>query len=179
MFSPSHFSFLVLALCMMGCKPFNINLASKDAIKLDTIKLDPININVKMDVYQHSTDKIAPGDQQAADDAKATRERIYNRHQQVQELKNNRWVIETHRGELQVREKPAGENGIWVEKTVAAENEDRKLLMRNQAKELNLDLHEIQEQFWKDNVQKSFAGEYVEVDDPARPKMYKVMPKAP
>ena len=86
-------------------------------------------------------------------------------------------MTETHRGEVQVREKPAGDQGPWVEKTVKEENEDRKILMRYRAKDLNLDLHEIQTQFWKDNVQKAYAGEWMEVADPARPGMYKVVQK--
>ncbi len=156
---------------LAGCKPFNVNLGTQEAIKLD-----PITINVRMDVYQHSSDKTGD-DQKGDDESKAARERIYNRQQQLQEIKNNRWVIETHRAELQVREKPAGENGTWVEKSVAAENEDRMILMRYKAKELNLDLHEIQAQFWKDNVQKAYPGEYIEIDDPARPKLFKVVQK--
>lgn len=162
---------LLPVLLLPACKGFNINLGTKDPIKMD-----PITINVKMDVYQHSSDKTGD-DKKDEDESKSARERIYNRQQQLQEIKNNRWVIETHRGELQVREKPAGDNGAWVEKTVAAENEDRKILMRYKAKELNLDLHEIQDQFWKDNVQKSYSGEYIEIDDPVRPKMYKVAQK--
>jgi hypothetical protein len=167
--SPS--SLLLLVAFCSGCKPFNINLATEAPIKMD-----PITINVKMDVYQHSSDKTGDG-KKHEDESKAARERIYNRQQQLQEIKNNRWVIETHRGDLQVREKPAGENGTWVEKTVATENEDRMILMRAKAQELNLDLHEIQAQFWKDNVRKSYPGEYIEIDDPARPKMYKVAQK--
>ena len=162
---------LLPVLLLPACKGFNINLGTKDPIKMD-----PITINVKMDVYQHSSDKTGD-DKKDEDESKSARERIYNRQQQLQEIKNNRWVIETHRGELQVREKPAGDNGAWVEKTVTAENDDRKILMRYKAKELNLDLHEIQDQFWKDNVQKSYPGEYIEIDDPARPKMYKVAQK--
>lgn len=154
-----------------ACSPFKVDLGTKEAIKMD-----PISINVRMDVYQHSSDK--PGDgKKDEDESKSARERIYNRQQQLQEIKNNRWVLETHRGELQVREKPAGDSGTWVEKTVKEENEDRKILMRYRAKDLNLDLHDIQNQFWKDNVQKAYPGEWVEVSDTARPGMYKVVQK--
>ena len=138
--------------------------------------MDPIAINVRMDVYQHTSDKTGDG-KKDEDESKSARERIYNRQQQLQEIKNNRWVLETHRGELQVREKPAGDNGAWVEKSVKEENEDRKTLMRYRAKDLNLDLHEIQNQFWKDNVQKAYAGEWIEVVDTSRPGMYKVVQK--
>jgi hypothetical protein len=60
---------------------------------------------------------------------------------------------------------------------VNEENEDRKILMRYKAKDLNLDLHEIQEQFWKDNVQKAYDKEWIEVEDPARPGMFKQVQK--
>ena len=165
-------SSLPLLLCLLpACKPFKVDIGTKDAIKMD-----PIAINVRMDVYQHSSDKTGDG-KKDEDDSKSARDRIYNRQQQLQEIKNNRWVTETHRGELQVREKPAGDNGAWVEKTVAEENEDRKILMRYKAKDLNLDLHELQSQFWKDNVQKAYTGEWIEVADTARPGMYKVVQK--
>jgi hypothetical protein len=168
-------AFLTIALAaqlLAGCKPLNINLGTKDPIKMD-----PIDIKIRMDVYQHSSDKVDPAAKKKDEQAREARERIYNRQQQIQELKNNRWVVETHRGELQVREKPAGENGAWVEKTVNEENEDRKHLMRFKAEELNLDLHEIQAQFWRDNLEKAYAGEWVEIEDPAKPKMYKRVQK--
>jgi hypothetical protein len=169
-----RFAFLmpIPLLVWSSCKAFKVDLGTSAPIKMD-----PITINVRMDVYQHSSDKTGEG-KKDADEAKSARERIYNRQQQIQEIKNNRWVVETHRGELQVREKPAGENGAWVEKTINEENEDRKLLMRYQAKDLNLDLHEIQKQFWKDNVQKAYAGEWIEEEDKARPGMYKQSQKA-
>lgn len=161
----------VLCCLLTSCEAFKVDLGTRDPIKLD-----PIAINVRMDVYQHSSDKTGD-DKTVEDESKAARERIYNRQQQMQEIKNNRWVVETHRGELQIREKPAGENGAWVEKTVNEENEDRKILMRYKAKEMNLDLHEIQEQFWKDNVLKAYDKEWIEIEDPARPKMYKQVQK--
>jgi hypothetical protein len=162
---------LPAAAFLAGCKPFSVDLGTPEPIKLD-----PVNINVRMDVYQHSSDKVGDGKKEE-EDAKGARERIYNRQQQVQEMKNNRWVVETHRGELQVREKPAGKDGDWVEKTVTDENHDRKLLMQLRAKELNVDLHEVQNQFWKDNVEKSYKGEWIEIEDPTRPKMYKQVQK--
>jgi len=156
---------------LCGCDAFKVDVGTKDPIKLD-----PIDINIRMDVYQHSSDKVGEGKKEE-DEAKAARERIYNRQQQIQEMKNNRWVVETHRGELQIREKPAGDNGVWVEKAVKEENDDRKLLMRQKAKDLNLDLHEIQKEFWKDNVEKSYKGEWIEIADPARPGMFKQLQK--
>lgn len=164
-------SALLLPLLLTACDAFKLDVGTSAPIKLD-----PIAVNIRMDVYQHSTDKTGD-DKKDDDETKGARDRIYNRQQQVQEMKNNRWVVETHRGELQVREKPAGENGKWTEKTVAEENEDRKILMRYKAKELNLDLHEIQDQFWKDNVQKAYAGEWIEIADASRPGMYKQVQK--
>ena len=168
-----HVSALILLaiLGLASCNAFKVDLGTAEPIKLD-----PIAVNIRMDVYQHSTDKTGDA-KKDEDDTKAARDRIYNRQQQIQEIKNNRWVVETHRGELQVRELPAGENGKWVEKTLSEENEDRKILMRYKAKDLNLDLHEIQEQFWKDNVQKSYAGEWIEIKDPTRAGLYKQVQK--
>ncbi len=162
---------LLVTLSLTACKAFKVDLGTQDPIKLD-----PINITVRMDVYQHTSDKIGDGKKEE-DEAKSARERIYNRQQQMQEIKNNRWVVETHRGELQIREKPAGDVGTWVEKTVTEENNDRKLLMQLRAKDLNLDLHEVQKQFWKDNVEKAFKGEWIEANDPARPGLFKQVQK--
>lgn len=165
--------YLPFLLCSLipACNAFKVDLGTKDPIKMD-----PISVNIRMDVYQHTSDKTGDGKKEE-DENKAARERIYNRQKQLQEIKNNRWVVETHRGELQIREKPAGETGSWAEKTVNEENEDRKILMRYKAKDLNLDLHEIQEQFWKDNVQKAYLGEWIETTDSARPGMYKQVQK--
>lgn len=167
-----RFLFLLFVVSVLpACKAFKVDLGTSEAIKMD-----PIAINVRMDVYQHSSDKTGSA-KKDDEEVKSARERIYNRQQQLQEIKNNRWVIETHRGELQVREKPAGENGAWVEKTVSEENEDRKILMRLRAKELNLDLHELQTQSWKDNVQKAYPGEWIEAADTSRPGMFKLIQK--
>jgi hypothetical protein len=166
-----HCFALLCVLCGSGCKPFDVNLGTKDPIKLE-----PVNINIRMDVYQHSSDKVGEG-KKDDEDAKSARERIYNRQQQLQEIKNNRWVVETHRGELQIREKPAGDNGGWVEKVVTEENADRSLLMRLKARELNVDLHDMQNQFWKDNVEKAYPGEWIEIPDPAKPGVFKQVTK--
>lgn len=153
---------------LSSCNPFKIHL--------NPVQLEPIAVNIRMDVYQHSTDKTGDAKKDEAD-VKAARERIYNRQQQLQEIKNNRWVAETHRGELQVREKPAGDTGKWVEKTVNEENEDRKILMRARSRELDIDLHDVQDQFWKDNIQKAYAGEWIEIKDPARSGLFKLVQK--
>ena len=90
-------------------------------------------------------------------------ERQRNRMAEIQELKNNRIVGEDHRGLLSLRQTPAGKWGDHVKRTVEEENTDRTLLMRNEAKESNRPLNEIEIEAWKLRADQSFKGEYIEV----------------
>ena len=81
----------------------------------------------------------------------------------VQEIKDNRFIGEDHRGLLNLRNKPAGDWGNYVEKTIKEENEDRMILMRHEAKEKNRALHEVQEEQWRHRTDKAFKGEWVEL----------------
>lgn len=141
---------------LSSCETFKVNLSSPDPIKVD--------VNMRLDVYQYRGDE--PGKTDAAQvsyEEAVTRQR--NRMAEVQKLKDNRLVGEDHRGLLHLREKPGGEWGTYVERTVATENEDRILLMRHAAKEGNRALHEVQTEQWKLRTEKSFKGEWIEVPD--------------
>jgi hypothetical protein len=50
-----------------------------------------------------------------------------------------------------------------MKKTVAAENEDRMLLMRQKAKESNRALHEIEGEQWRLRTQQANTGEWIEI----------------
>lgn len=146
-----------------ACKTFKVDLSSPAPIKVD--------VNMRLDVYQYKGDE--PGKADAAQisyEEAVTRQR--NRMAEVQKLKDNRLVGEDHRGQLHLREKPGGEWGTYVERTVSTENEDRMLLMRHAAQESNRALHEIQDEQWKLRTEKSFKGEYIEVLD-EKEKNYK------
>lgn len=148
---------------LSACDTFKVNLTSPDPIKVD--------VNMRLDVYQYKGEE--PGKPDAAQisyEEAVTRQR--NRMAEVQKLKDNRLVGEDHRGLLHLREKPGGEWGTYVERTVSTENEDRTLLMRHAAQEGNRALHEVQDEQWKLRTDKAFKGEWIEVPD-EKEKNYK------
>jgi hypothetical protein len=147
---------LVLAggFAVTACKLPTVNVATPDPIKVD--------VTMRLNVYQYRGDENAqPDAAQAGYEEAVIRER--NRMAEVQTLKNNRLVGEDHRGQLHLREKPAGEWGKQVEDAVNKENEDRVILMRHEAKESDKQIHEIETAHWKTNIEKAFKGEWIEV----------------
>ena len=121
---------LLFALCglslLASCKTL-------PEIPITTPKPIEVNLNMRLDVYQYRGDE--PVDKEAAKTISEATERMRNRMAEIQTIKSNRFVGEDHRGLLQLREVPAGTWGDYVKETVKAENDDRTLLMRNQAKE--------------------------------------------
>ena len=147
-------SLSLLAPALAGCK-------SLPEIPLTTPKPLEVNLNMRLDVYQYRGDE--PQNKEAVKTIDEATQRQRNRMEEIQTIKNNRFIGEDHRGLLQVREVPAGDWGEYVKRTIDAENEDRTLLMRNQAKETNKALHEIQAEQWKLRIEKAFKGEWIEI----------------
>ena len=149
---------LAAAATLTGCKLPDVNLTTSDPLKVD--------INVKLDVYQHGKPGDAPAGSAASTAEVRTeplvRERQRNRGAEIQTLKNNRLVGENHRGLLTIRDLPAGDYGDYVKRTVGAENEDRVFLMVDAAKKENLQMHEVQDREWKALAERAFAGEWIE-----------------
>ena len=116
--------FLFVALTLItSCKPFDVNVATPEPIKVD--------LDMDVHVYQHGkVDKKTSEQQEAFRSAMDARRA---RMEEIQELKNNRLVGENHEGELSVRTKPAGEYGDYVVKTVSDANLDRVTLMKKEA----------------------------------------------
>jgi hypothetical protein len=151
----SSLSLIALAaLTLTGCKQF-------PAIPLTTPAPLEVNLNMRLDIYQYRGDE--PGDKEAAKNASEATTRQRNRMEEIQTLKNNRFIGEDHRGLLAMREVPAGDWGDYVKRTVDNENEDRNLLMRKLAKEQNKALNEIQTIQWKLRIDKAFKGEWIEI----------------
>ena len=130
-------------------------------INIATPKPLDVNLNMRLDVYQYT------GDAPKADDQIKTladaMDRQRNRQEEIQTVKNNRFVGEDHRGMLELRQAPAGEWGEYVKRTVQEENDDRMMLMRAEAKKSNRTLNEVQTEQWKLRIEKAFKGEYIEV----------------
>ncbi len=145
---------LAVLLCCSACKTL-------PAIPLTTPKPLEVNLNMRLDIYQYRGDE--PLDNEATKNAGEATLRLRNRMQEIQTLKNNQLVGEDHRGQLLIREVPTGEWGPQMKKTVAAENEDRMLLMRQKAKEANRPLHEIEAEQWRLRTQQANTGEWIEV----------------
>ncbi len=166
------------AILFNGCKALDRSL--ENAAKNITLNTpDPIKVEMKIDVnvYQHDAeDGEKPKDNAKEDNAGLSR-RKFNRQKEVQDLKNNRFVAESHRGTLFLREQPAGTYGEYVRKTVEDENTDRMELMRQEAAEKRRELHEIMQERYEANVQNAFTGEWIEVPDKEKPGSWRLLQK--
>jgi len=134
--------------------PFEVNVNTPQPIKVD--------LTMDVNVYQHGTATEKEGAEAAAD-FRAAMDRRRDRMTEIQELKNNRLVGENRSGALSIKNRPAGEYGDYVEKTVEAENLDRELLMRHEAEEKSLTVEKVREEQWRHWQRKSFPGEWIEV----------------
>lgn len=151
------------SMALSGCNSFKVDVNSPEPIKVD--------VSMRLDVYQYKGDE--PGKPDAAQVSyEEAVERQRNRMAEIQRLKDNRFAAEDHRGLLHLRQKPAGDWGEYVERTVNAENEDRTLLMRKVAKDSNKALHEVQAEQWKLRTDKAYQGEWIEVPGD-KPNTYK------
>ena len=152
----AHRLFLVLLLA--GCKAPTVNLSTPEAIKVD--------INMRVDVYERGGGSAPPKPPAPSADLPAVDARRRARMGDVQNFKNSRLVGENRQGHLVGRSIPEGSNGRYVENTVAEENADRMVVMRQLAAERNLSLAEIQAQqgeLWRN---RSFSGEWIETAGP-------------
>jgi hypothetical protein len=130
-------------------------------VPITTPKPLEVNLNMRLDIYQYRGDE--PLDKEAAKGVAEATQRMRNRMAGIQTYKNNQLIGEDHRGLLQVREVPAGDWGAQMKKDVAAENEDRMLIMRNKAREADRPLHEVEAEQWRLRAQQANRGEWIEV----------------
>lgn len=152
---PFLLGWLVAAAPLCSClKPFDVNVSTPEPIKVD--------LSMNVHVYQHGA-ATPKQEADAAEDFRAAMDRRRDRMSEIQDLKNSRLVGEGRSGLLSIRNRPAGEYGDYVEKTVAAENLDRETLMRHEASEKGVSLDSIREEQWRHWQRKSFPGEWIEV----------------
>ncbi|MGI9239742.1 MAG: DUF1318 domain-containing protein [Verrucomicrobiales bacterium] len=159
---PTGGAVLLLALgavaILSGCKAFDINVGTKDPIKLDPIQVD---LTMRVDVYQYTGN--SEEEKQAVKNVENAVESQRNRMAEIQTLKNSRYVGENHLGLLSVRNLPAGKDGEYVQKTVDEENADRAFLMTDTSNSSGTPLEEIRRQQWETRAEASFQGEWIQV----------------
>lgn len=173
---------ITASMLMVGCfkKPFNVNVQAEE----------PINVNLSMDVhvYNHggtssvktSTTQKASTSESASDAQayKAALDSRRTRMEEVQNMKNGRYVGENHLGLLELRSLPEEKSAAeWVKKTLKEENDDRKFLMNYEVKSRDKSLKEVQSEQRNHLQLKSHPGEWIEIDDPETPGSYKWIQK--
>ena len=147
----------------------NIQLNTPEPIKVD--------MKITLDVYQHQAPGGSKAEEKQPTDLAEVNRRKFNRQQEIQELKNNRYVAETHRGLLFLRDQPAGTYGDYVKKTVEDENADRRALMLEDAAKQKRELHELERERHAAAAKNAFEGEYIEIEDPEKPGAWKIVQK--
>lgn len=158
-----------MVLALGACKTFDVNVAADKPIQ--------VNLNMDVHVYQHGGEA---GSEAAKEERTSVKEAMTsrrNRMEEIRTLKNNRLVGEAHDGTLSIRSLPAGEYGQYVKKTVDAENADRDVLMKQEAREKGSDLSEVRRDQWRHWQRKSFPGEWIEVEDDKEPGLYRWVQK--
>ncbi len=168
-------------LLLAACSPSKIlNDAAKN-ITLNTPEPVKVDMKITMDIYRHDAPEDGSTKEEAAaketEGEDAARKRKFNRQEEIQTLKNSRLIAETHRGLLFLREKPAGEWGDQVEKSVEAENVDRNLLMRLDAERARRPLSEVMQERYDANVKSAHTGEWLEATDPEKPGSFILIQK--
>ncbi|HEY5792056.1 MAG TPA: DUF1318 domain-containing protein [Chthoniobacterales bacterium] len=160
----------LIPLALAACSAPSVNLATPEPIKVD--------IDMRLDVYQHadpnavavaaaaaSKPKPAPAATPSSAQDPAVRQK--NRAAEIQNFKNSRWVGEGREGLLVIRQPlPDGDAGDYIAKVVQQENVDRNRLMREQADAQKKPLAEIQAQAAAEWRNRSFSGEFIEVQQP-------------
>lgn len=149
-----------------ACKAFKVDVGTSEPIRLDPIKFEPINVHMRVDLYQFTGGSQA--DPKAVQSIKEAVEGQRNRMEQVQDLKNSRWVGENHLGLLSIRNLPAGTDGAWVQKTIDEENADRDFIMNDKVKNSKTPIttEEVRRKQWEIRTQTSFGGEWIEIQVP-------------
>jgi len=147
---------LVAALVLLGagCKGPTVSLSTPEPIVVD--------INMRVDIYERGSGGTAAVQPKPSADLPAVDARRRARMGEIQTFKNSRLVGENHQGLLMVRSSPEGAYGKFVAKTVAEENADRLVVMRQLAAERSMSLDDVQKQqgeLWRN---RSFSGEWIE-----------------
>lgn len=147
----------VLPAFVGGCKILD------EGINVNLETPEPIKIDITMKVEVKKVDDLLE-DEEVPLNLQAARKRIDDRAEEIQTLKNSRIVGENHEGLLEIRSPPAGDYGDYVEKTVKAENVDRRFLMASAADEDGEVIEDVKRRKWEQRTSASFEDEWIEVE---------------
>ena len=161
--NPQPVKYLAISLCLLtltsGCKAPTVNLGTAEPIQ--------VNIDMRLDVYQHSNPskpaaQATPKPEAVTAADPATRRR--NRMADIQTFKNSAYIGEGKDGLVSLQKLPEGDYGDTVRKTVEMENADRLEQMKDIAETRKVSLVEIQNEqaaLWRN---RAFKGELIEVE---------------
>lgn len=157
MMTPRTICLLITTLAFLpSCSLPPVRLSTPDPVKVD--------INVRLDVYQHSDSANAqPTSTETLNENLELEKRRRNRMGDIQLFKNSRLIGENHLGLLTILEKPPAEYGTYVESVVEAENKDRLELMSALAKQEKKSLEVVQKEHSELWNKRAFNGEWIEV----------------
>ena len=133
-------------------------------IRLDTPEPVKIDVSMEVDVYTH--EEKSSGAAQADKEQKTPRERRRYRMAEVQNLKNDRVVGEGNTGYLVVKAPPTDPvYADYAQKIVTQENEDRKLLFKEEASAEDKPVDVVAREFADRARESSLPGEWVQDDE--------------
>lgn len=146
---------IATTLFLISCKRFEVPLTTPDPIKID-----PIDVKIRLDVYQHG-ENLKEGELDQS--VQEVQTQSTNRIEEIQKLKDARVIGENHQGLLAVVEPPSDETyKKYSEDLVEKENKDRIFLMKNEAQNRKVMMHDIQKERWKHESRRAFPGEHIE-----------------
>lgn len=145
---------------LAGCAGPSVNLNTPEPLQVD--------INMRVDIYQHAGSGKKPGGGASADarqnaTSSTPESRRRNRMADIQEFKNSRLIGEGREGLLVILEPPPGEYGQFVTRTVAEENADRMQIMKATAEQTKRPLPAVQAEQAAEWRKRAFRGEWIEV----------------
>jgi uncharacterized protein YdbL (DUF1318 family) len=143
-------------LLMMGaCAP---------TLRLDTPEPVKIDVNMRVDVFNHEGEKKDQAAEVARGPAASTpgqRQRF--RMAEVQTLKNDRVIGEGRDGFLQIVKPPADpEYLVYSQKIVADENADRELIFAAEAKNQSVSMDQVAAEYARRRREGAFVGEWIQ-----------------
>lgn len=152
-----------IVIALTGCALPPVKLSTPEPVKVD--------INVRLDVYQHGQkDKAdtseSPNTAATANDSPSIEVRRRNRMGDIQLFKNSRIIGENRNGLLDILTPPPGEYGEYIRSVVDAENEDRLELMKQLASQQGISIEAIQSDRAKLCRSQAFQGEWIEEPTP-------------